>query len=169
MKGLRQFLGAVGLLIVAICGSLALLSLVTDPGSAPTPLMWTGLGLILWSQAIASQVGLGYRVTFEWLLVLIGIVLGLVVIFGLFAAGLGVLLGSGAARSEGYVARFLVYAIVTAGVVAWARGDPRRAGVLRALGRAALARASSEDSRLLAGGPGALFRARPTPDTDVEA
>ena len=154
MKSLRQFIGAVGLLIVAVCGSLVVLSLVTNPGTTPTLLIWTGLGLAGVDRRRTSQAGLAYRVTVEWLLVLMGLVLGLGVVAFLFAAVMGVVFGSDGGGSIATAVRFLGYAVGTAMVVAWASRDPARAAILKALGRAAVARASSDDARLLAGGPG---------------
>lgn len=149
MARTRQFLGAIGLLTVAIFGSLFLLSLATNPESAPVLLVWTSVGLALWGQAIASQVGLTYRRAVEWLLVLISITIAVGVIVLLTMAGAGAVFGP-AARGAGYVA--------VAVVAASARRNPRRAAILNALGRAALARAKSDDAHLLAAGPIALLR-----------
>ncbi len=157
MKRPRQFLGAVGLLMVAISLPLTLLALMTDPGAAPSLVIWVGVGLALWSQAVAAQAGLLYRVTVGWPMVVCGLVLGFVIIVGLISAGLGLVLGTGVRRPEGYFARGVIIAIITALGVAWARRDPRRATALQALGRAALGRATAEDSRLLAGGPRVLL------------
>jgi len=60
----------------------------------------------------------------------------------------------------------LLVALATTIIGAWASRNPKRAATLLALRRGALARATPEDSRLLAAGPLALFRPEATPPAD---
>ncbi len=165
MNDVRKFLGAVGLLLVAIVGPFALIGLlVNEP--AMTPLwLWTGLGLIFWGQAVAAQAHLGYAVTIAWLIVFVGLALGITIIAILVFVVANAVVGTAAeTRAIGLV----VVGIATALVGAWAKGSPRRAATLGALRRAALARATPEDSRLLAAGPRSFLRPEATPEAEAE-
>ena len=163
--GVMLFLGAIGLLLVAILGPISLLAILVDPPAAPTPLALTGLGLILWSLSVAAQTGLGYRVTVAWVMVVIALALGVVGFAILLGIGSSVVLGSGAG-GVGYLVRGFVFALAAGVVGAWARPHPTRVATLHALRRAALARATAADSRLLAVGPLALFRPEAAPPTE---
>jgi hypothetical protein len=165
MNELRKFLGAVGLLLVAIVGPFALIGLlVNEPAMAPL-WAWTGLGLILWGQAVAAQAHLGFAVTIAWLIVFVGLALGIAVIAILVFAVVSAVVGTAAeTRAIGLV----VVGIATALIGGWAQTSPRRAATLGALRRAALARATAEDSRLLAAGPRAFFRPEATPEPEAE-
>jgi hypothetical protein len=155
----RKFLGAVGLLVVAILGPLTLFNFASGSAITPTLLVWTAAGFVLWSVVIAREAGLSYRVTTEWMIAFLGLAFGAGIVVGGVAILSILLFGSGLGP---FVAVPVSAALVTA-TSAWAVRHPRAAATLRALRRAVLARPSADDSRLLANGPRVLLKPVPTP------
>jgi hypothetical protein len=155
-QALRRFLGAIGLVMVAVLGPIVLIAAVTDPRPVPSLLASIGLGFILWCQAVAAQTGLGYRGMAPWLVVMIALTLGFGFLVLVTAAVGSIALGSAIDGEWGVIFRGVVLAVVGAFASGWAARHPGRIAVLRSLGRAALARATAEDSRLLAIGVRAL-------------
>jgi hypothetical protein len=142
---------------------MAIIVAVTDPRLMPPLLAAIGLGFILWCQAIAAQTGLGYRAMAQWLVAMIALTLGFGVLVLVTTAVGSIALGSAIDGEWGVIFRGVVLAVVSAIASGWAARHPGRIAVLRSLGRAALARATADDSRLLAIGVRALVVREPVP------
>lgn len=139
----HNFIGAVGLLLVAILGPIALIAIWTEPGTALVLFGWALLGFVLWTLALARSAGLDYRLAVGWMAFwVVALVVGSVVIVvsGLGGTSVGTAPNIGRGPFAG-----------------WARRDPARAATMQALRRAAMARATDEDARLLALGPRRFF------------
>ena len=140
----HNFIGAVGLLLVAILGPIGLIAVWTEPVAGLVLFGWTLLGFVLWTFALARAAGLRYRLAVGWMAFWVAsLVVGSVVIVlpAVLGSAVGIEPNSGRRPFAG-----------------WARRDPERAATMQALRRAAMARATDEDARRLALGPRRFFR-----------
>ena len=164
----RRFLGALGLLVVAICLPLMLIAVAADPSVVSPLFVATAVGLLLWGGDIGHQAHLSARVTVSWLVVVLllaaaflavtgAVVLGLSLVFGTPDAGAGTPMNADSLLMEAVEA--VVVGMLIAIAAAVAARHPGRMAVLRALGRAAVSRATPADTALLTSGPRVLLRA----------
>jgi hypothetical protein len=149
LRKTRLFLGAVGLLLVVVLGPIALFAFATASRDVPAFLLWIGLGLLLWCQAISAQTGLAFRATLVWLTAVLALILVIVVILAVGAFAVRALLGTGADGLPGSVFRVVLISVAGALVASWGVRHPVASSVIRAIGRALMARATPDDVRLL--------------------
>ena len=143
-------LGALGLFGFVVFGSITLLTWASRLDGWPTFLILTLIALMLWTLSIAAQANLPRGLALAWLVLFLSMaVLAMVGAFFLSALSAAMPVG------------WLLVALVSLLGVRWLQRHPRPASTLRALGRAVVGRATSEDSRLLAAGPMTLLRGAP--------
>jgi len=164
----RRFLGAVGLVTVAICLPVMLMAVAVDRTVVPPLFAVTAVGVLLWGGHVGHQAHLSARVTVAWLVVLLLLAAAFIAVAAAVALGLSITVGISTQQSgtpvtveDGIAEAFegLVVALVLSVAAAVAARHPGRMAVLRALGRAAFARATPADTALLTSGPRALLRA----------
>ena len=128
-------LGAVGLLLAVISGSVLILSIFSNGQDLPLLLALTSIGLLLWGLVIASQAHLRLWTVVTWFPVVL--LLGGTVVLAMALEKVGL-------KSRPSDAPILSF---------W----PRGAIAAHALWRVGVGKASSEDSVLLARGPSAAL------------
>ena len=160
----RRVIAGVGLVVAPVTGVLTLLALGTDPTTASRFLLVTLAALAAWAQGIAAQAGLSLRVSFTWLVAMA--MTGVVAI-----VMIGVVVTSPRRWARLICRRGTAVLIAFADAPDVRRSSssdcdeddrPDRQAVGGAVGRAALGRPAPSDLEVLAAGPGALFRRRPT-------
>ena len=163
----RRFLGALGLVTVAVCLPMMLIAVAVDRSVILPLFAATAFGLLLWGGDIGHQAHLSARVTVSWLVVLLLLAGAFLAVAGAVTLGLSLAFGPSASWAGtptvdpvvAEVVEGLVVALLFTIAAAVAARHPGRMAVLRALGRAAFARATPADTALLTSGPRALFRA----------
>ena len=167
MERPRRFLGALGLVTVAICLPTMLIAIAVDRTVVPPLFAATALGLLLWAGEIGHQARLPVPVTIAWVALLLLLTAAFIAILGVVALGISLAFGTsapvaGTATSidSGFAEAVegLVFALLLAIAAAVAARYPGQMAVLRALARAAFARATPADTALLTLGPRALLR-----------
>jgi hypothetical protein len=144
----RTVIGGFGLTVFAVAIVLTPFAMFTD---WPTPfvfLVLDAVSLFAWAQAIQMRSGLSWPRTYEWIAVFIGIVLVMLVYFGVVSFLSRLILGSLLALL-GYVA----FVIGAAWGFGWVMGDSRRARAFLALRRVMMGNATRDDVSLLELGP----------------
>jgi hypothetical protein len=168
MERPRRFLGALGLVTVAISLPIMLIAFAVDRTVVPPLFAATAFGLVLWGGQIGHQAHLPARVTVAWLVVLVLLGAAFIALAAAGALAVSLALGTAGERTGSPVTadpvaaeavESLVVGLVLAAGAAVAARHPGRMAVLRALGRAGFARATPADTALLSAGPRALLRA----------
>ena len=145
---MRTVIGGFGLTVFAVAIVLTPFAMFTD---WPTPFVFVvidAVSLFAWGQAIQMRSGLSWPRTSEWIAVFIGVVLAMLVYFGVVSFASRVVLGSLLAI-VGYVA-FVIGAVWAFG---WVMGDSRRARAFLALRRVMMGNGTRDDVALLEQGP----------------
>jgi hypothetical protein len=146
----RIVIGGFGLTIFAVAIVLTPFAMFTD---WPTPFVFLvvdAISLFAWAQAIQMRSGLSWARTTEWSAVFIGLVLLMLVYFGVVSFLSRIALGSLLA-----IAGYVAFVVGLAWIVGWVMGDDRRARAFLALRRVMMGNGSSVDVAMLEQGPAA--------------